>query len=313
MPNGLISVIIPVYNAEKYLKECIESVLDQTYRHFEIIIVDDGSTDKSSIIIDDYSKRDDRIHAYHKENGGVSSARNFGIDKAQGNYICFIDADDIIENIYLEALYDALQEEADSSVGGFEYINVPKGKEVIVVPDKKVIKGLNESILDFLDFEKTDWQRYMVNRLFRISIIKHHNLRFREDIYYKEDGLFLIEYLCASNGIVGYTDNIIYLYRQNSESALGKLNKTFNPKLFTNLYAHLLILKKLKESHLPSSTINRAKTHAFMSCAWVSDIMKECNSLSFSNSVILESYSFRILGPVRYLKWKAALLSKLFK
>ena len=313
MANNLISVVIPVYNTEKYLRESIESVLNQTYRHFELIIVNDGSTDSSKDIIDEYAKKDDRIRAFHKQNGGVSSARNFGIDKAKGDYICFIDADDIIEDIYLETLYAALQDGADSSVGGFKHINVPKEKEVTVVPNRQETKGLNESILDFLDYGKTDWLRYMVIRLFRMSVIRQHHLRFREDIYYKEDGLFLTEYLCASNGRVGYTNHIIYYYRQNPESAMGSLNLKYNKRLLTDIEAHLLIIDRLKKSHLPKATIEKARSHAFMSCAWIMDIINNTGAKNFRLSAKLEIYTFKVLGVKRYLKWKIALLSKMFK
>jgi len=226
--NNLVSIIIPVFNAEKYLVECLDSVLAQTYDNFEVIIINDGSTDKSRDIIDQYSKREEKIHSYHKKNGGVSSARNYGIDNASGDFICFIDADDIIENTYIETLYNALQGKADSSVSGFKYIKVPKENEIVVIPEKNEIKNLNDSILDFLDYGKQDWQRYMVNRIFKMSVIKKYNIRFREDIYYKEDGLFLIDYLCNSNGFVGYANKIVYYYRYNSNSALGSLNKSFN-------------------------------------------------------------------------------------
>ncbi len=310
--NDLVSIIIPVFNAEKYLSECIESVLAQTYKNFEAIIVDDGSTDKSAEIIDFYSNKEKKIHSYHKKNGGVSSARNYGIEKALGKYICFIDSDDTIENYYIESLYQALQGKADSSVGGFKHFNIPEKKEIIVVPQKNEIKNLNDSILDFLDYEKTDWQRYMVNRIFKTSIIKNNNIRFREDIFYKEDGLFLIDYLCSSNGLVGYVNRIVYLYRYNSNSALGSLTKSFNTKLLTNIDAYLLIIDRLKKSDLPKSTIEKAKTNGFISCSWISDIMNNTNSNSLYLRSKLEFKTFSILGIKRYLKWKCAMLSAFF-
>ena len=228
--NQLISIIIPVFNAEKYLRQCLDSILAQTYTNYEVVIINDGSTDKSGDIIDDYGKYDDKIHPYHRNNGGVSSARNFGISVASGEYICFIDADDIICNNYLDILYTAIQKGADSSIAGFKHIDVPQDKEIIVVPQKEEIKNLNDSILDFLDFEKPDWQRYLWNRLFKMSIIKKNNIRFREDIYYKEDGVFLVDYLCKSNGLVSYSNQIIYYYSQNQNSARGSLHKKFNKK-----------------------------------------------------------------------------------
>lgn len=311
--NHLISIIIPVFNTEKYLSKCLDSVLAQTYINYEVIIINDGSTDKSGEIIDHYSKNEDRIHPYHRKNAGVSSARNLGIKKAAGDYICFIDSDDIIENTYLETLYNAIQGVADSSVGGFQYIDVPKEKVITVVPENNEIKNLNDSILDFLDYKKPDWQRYMVNRLFKMSVIKKNNIRFREDIYYKEDGVFLVDYLCKSNGLVSYSNQIIYYYRQNQNSALGSLHTKFNKKILTNINAHLLILEQLKKAKLPESTINMSRSHAFMSFAWIKDIMKDNNIHNLYYSFLIEISSFKVLGPKRYFNWKTALLGKFFK
>ena len=105
--NDLISVIIPVYNVEKYLKKCIYSVVNQTFQNIEIILVDDGSTDASGDICDDFAKLDRRIKAFHKKNGGLSSARNFGIKKSTGNFLVFVDSDDWISKNMIEDLYNA--------------------------------------------------------------------------------------------------------------------------------------------------------------------------------------------------------------
>ena len=104
----LISIIVPVYNKKEYIKSCIDSLLKQTYKNIEIILVNDGSTDGSNIICDEYSGYCNIVQIYHKNNAGVSSARNFGIVKAKGEYICFIDADDIVANNYVERLYEEL-------------------------------------------------------------------------------------------------------------------------------------------------------------------------------------------------------------
>lgn len=105
MKNDLISVIIPVYNTEKYLKKCVNSFINQTYENVEIILVDDGSTDSSSIICDEYSRLDTRIRVIHKKNGGLSDARNVGIEKSSGDLITFFDSDDYVEHDYIEYLY----------------------------------------------------------------------------------------------------------------------------------------------------------------------------------------------------------------
>lgn len=107
--NELISIIIPVYNVEKYLDRCIKSVINQTYKNIEIILIDDGSTDKSLDICYNYLEQDNRIKVFHKENGGLSSARNYGIDVATGKYLTFIDSDDEIEKDYIEYLYNLIK------------------------------------------------------------------------------------------------------------------------------------------------------------------------------------------------------------
>ena len=110
MENKIISVIVPVYNVEKYLSECIESIIDQTYLDLEIILINDGSTDGSFDICKEYEKRDSRIKLIDKINGGLSSARNAGIDNASGAYLCFVDSDDCLEKDALMQLYQAISE-----------------------------------------------------------------------------------------------------------------------------------------------------------------------------------------------------------
>lgn len=119
-----ISVIVPVYQVEAYLERCVDSILKQTYQNLEIILVDDGSTDQCPEICDEYEKKDPRIKVIHKENGGLSSARNAGLDAAEGELIAFVDSDDFIEADMLEKLYDALTEhEADMSVCNLEWVD----------------------------------------------------------------------------------------------------------------------------------------------------------------------------------------------
>ena len=103
--NKLISIIIPVYNCEKYLGRCIESILNQTYKNIEVILVDDGSPDNCGLMCDEYKKQDHRVKVIHKENGGLSSARNAGLDVASGEYIAFVDSDDYIATTMLEKMY----------------------------------------------------------------------------------------------------------------------------------------------------------------------------------------------------------------
>lgn len=120
MDKGLVSVVVPVYNVKAYLEKCINSILNQTYENLEIIIVDDGSTDGSSDICDQFLKKDNRVFVIHKENGGVVSARQAGIDKAKGEYVIAIDSDDWIEPIMISELYTlAIENDADIVSSGY--------------------------------------------------------------------------------------------------------------------------------------------------------------------------------------------------
>ena len=112
-------IIVPVYNVEHYLQRCIESVLSQSYQNFELLLVDDGSKDKSGAICDEYAKKDNRVRIFHKENGGVSSARNVGLDNACGDWICFVDSDDEMENRYLSKFH----QDSDLEIQGAVTIN----------------------------------------------------------------------------------------------------------------------------------------------------------------------------------------------
>lgn len=115
-----ISVIVPVYNAELYLEKCIESILAQTYQNIELVLVNDGSTDRSALICERFKEKDSRVKVWHKENGGVSSTRNFALSVATGDYLVFVDCDDWLENFHIQRLYDLLQQtDSDIAIGNF--------------------------------------------------------------------------------------------------------------------------------------------------------------------------------------------------
>ena len=126
--NHLISIIVPAYNIEKYIGRCLDSILNQTYKNIEVIVVNDGSSDSTGSIIDDYSRKDDRVKPFHKENGGVSSARILGVNHAIGDYIGFVDGDDYVEpEMFEHLLNNALKYNADISHCGYQMV-FPNGR-----------------------------------------------------------------------------------------------------------------------------------------------------------------------------------------
>ena len=135
--NPLISVVIPIYKVEKYLCECVDSVINQTYTNLEIILVDDGSPDNCPAICDDYASKDSRIKVIHKENGGQSSARNAGIKIAKGEYISFIDSDDYVSPVYIEQLYSTLKR-SGAGLSCCTYSALPQKLSNIITDDYKI-------------------------------------------------------------------------------------------------------------------------------------------------------------------------------
>ena len=139
--NSLVSVIVPVYNKEDVLSRCLNSIKNQSYTYFEVLLVNDGSKDKSLPILKQYENNDDRFHVVDKVNGGASSARNVGLDYARGEYICFVDPDDYIESHYIERLYNAIQQ-ADMAVCGYNRIYGDRNVTLEKQKDYKVSKEL---------------------------------------------------------------------------------------------------------------------------------------------------------------------------
>ena len=217
-----VSVIIPVYNVELYLKKCVDSVLKQTYPHLEIILIDDGSPDNCPRICDEYAKKDKRIQVIHKQNGGVSSARNAGLDVAFGEYVCFIDSDDYIEADMVEKLVEGIEKNnGDVCICGYSVdIYSESGDEVsnrdVFPPYSNIDKQLSlreyEYILGICG--------YAWNKLYRREFLQKYNLRFQEKISLFEDLLFNSSVFCAS-AKVSFIHYSGYHYIQRQRETLG--------------------------------------------------------------------------------------------
>ncbi len=204
--DSIVSVIIPVYNVEKYLWKCIESIQKQTYKKLEIILVDDGSSDKSPSICDRYSEKDSRITVIHNKNKGVSSARNMGIEVSRGEFICFVDADDWLPKYSIEKLVNCITEStADLCQGGRRAITFyPKVKRDSV---KKSIVNCRscKSLAEWINYKMTGevW-----GKLYKRSIIEENHLCFGTAKMF-EDTIFLLKYIKYCSKVVS-TDEILY-------------------------------------------------------------------------------------------------------
>ena len=191
----VISVIVPVYNVEKCLHRCVESILAQTYTNFELLLINDGSRDSSGAICDEYTVIDKRVRVFHKENGGVSTARNLGLDNARGEWITFCDSDDFVDTDWLKNYIDNLDGKCDLVVQTIKLLN--KGYNEIIGP-QQLIEGNGKDVMVALKYNGGTLG-YPVNKLFSLSIIKKNFIRFREGIKLREDEDFVLRYLLHVN------------------------------------------------------------------------------------------------------------------
>lgn len=227
-----ISIIVPVYNVEKYIKRCLDSLINQTYKNLEIICIDDGSTDQSGEICDKYALKDKRIRVFHKKNSGVSSTKNLGLDVFQGDYVGFVDSDDFVEpTMYEILLRDILLNDVDISVVNYSkesenYQNIMKNKKKI----KNTIKKRDDIL--YYAFRRDTYMSfaaYLCNKLFSSSFFKRKSeggleIRFDENMSIGEDVYFFSQ--CSLNAFNGafYNDIFLYHYWQRSDSVMHSKN-----------------------------------------------------------------------------------------
>lgn len=219
----MISVIVPIYNVEKYLDKCVESIVNQTYRDLEIILVDDGSPDNCPAMCDEWAKKDDRIKVIHKENGGLSSARNAGLDVALGEFITFADSDDYLYNQSFEYMLNAIQEyEADIAM--CSTVSIDHKGNLISKNDlnRNAVYSAEEIVENFvIPLNTSVW-----NKLFRSDCIA--NYRFPNGKVHGEDLVFITKLISAKTRLVT-TDYIGYCYKKNPNSIT---NSDFSEKRF---------------------------------------------------------------------------------
>lgn len=217
----MISIIVPVYNVEQYLDDCIQSIVDQTYTEWELILVDDGSTDGSPDIARQWANRTPRIKYFRKPNGGVSSARNFGLDHATGEYIMFVDSDDICHRDLLNRLVGGISDNIQLSVCRVKRFQTRPG--ILEYPSVKTIplNSLNEIYLTLAAYSILHTPD---SRLYNSEILTSNNIRFKENIHLGEDVLFNLEYLrYITAGVL--IDAYLYYYRDTP----GSLSKKIRP------------------------------------------------------------------------------------
>ena len=296
--NRLISVVVPVYNVEDVLHFCIDSILNQTYSDFELLLVDDGSTDKSGDICDQYARKDTRIRVFHKENGGVSSARNLGIDNANGEYICFIDSDDYVNSEFLDSLIKTktLYPHCDNVWCCFSTVSSPGGNPVNsnkIKMEEEYIEFSRRQIMTLHD----NWlDAGPVCKLYQKEIIDENKIRFNESISLGEDLIFNFEYLDKTNGQIIVKNAPLYYYVQmNCES----LSTKYYPDLF-EIYKHN---NKIMWSYIDSWGCDDEQKQLFYnSCFFLYERVLENTYHKDSDCVNRIRYNNEILKSVEFSK-----------
>lgn len=234
--DGLISIIVPVYNSEKYLFQCLESIKNQSYKELEVIIINDGSTDNSKTIIDDFCSFDERFLCINQDNSGVSNARNKGLSLAKGKYIGFVDSDDYISEDFYETLLKLIYEnDADISIVGFNETCLNNGEHYVFDNIKAISEMINGDL----------FMGHLHNKLCKRELFE--GLFFDEDVAILEDLLILHRVFYRSKRVV-FLNRGLYYYRSTNDSAM---NSVFKDTYLSRRVAALRIMSFINE-YIPS-------------------------------------------------------------
>lgn len=268
-----ISIIIPIYNVEKYLEECLSSVQNQTYQDFEAIMVDDGSQDGSASICKKYAASDSRFVYIHKGNGGVSSARNRGLDVSRGEYLCFVDSDDQLAPAYIETMLSQFGDK-DTSLVFCSYDS--NGRKDIISGEEAMLDRHDVANYMFLE-NKYGYQGFVWNKMFVAAVVRDNDIRFDEAASFNEDRLFGMTYVCCMKGCAHFVPVPLYHYLIHDESVVSSSRRTFNPKICSDFETSVKMLSMLQRSGFPRRTINLARDRILDSYDFIRHNMRDTN------------------------------------
>ena len=289
-----VSIVIPIYRAEKYIKRCIDSVLAQTYKDLEIILVEDGSPDNCGAICDAYAKKDSRIKVIHKENEGVSKARNTGLSQVTGTYVQFVDSDDSLKPNMTETLVKNMeQKHADLVVCGFyeENLNYSKvskpGDEPGIYEQTQFLKNITKNPYSF---------HYGVlwNKLFRADLLREQ-ICFSSDMDFGEDFIFNLHYLRYAKKIAVIEEPLYSYVRYNTDSLMyiQAVGKADAKKYQSYLHKRLQIFQKYRDFYMDMDLyeMNKNQINAYLLKVYVSEKMEIRLALPFSKAEKRELYN----------------------
>jgi len=241
-----ISIIIPVYNDEKNISRCINSVLSQTYPDFECLLIDDGSTDKTSSICDSYSKKDKRISVYHKENEGISKTRQYGVDRANGEYIYFVDSDDWVESSFADDLLEEINKNKPDLLF-FDYYKNYTDEKNIYKSQKPVLQN-NDIIIEMILEKKIlscPWN-FVISKKYLIN----NNIIFNTNINYGEDTLFILELMLNNPNIVYINKSYYHHFINDSSYTKTNIKQKYTDRIIFYNFLSTLFQKYKREDML---------------------------------------------------------------
>lgn len=320
--KNLVSIVVPVYNVEEYLNRCIESIVNQTYKNLEIILIDDGSTDSCPQMCDDWAKKDNRIKVIHKENAGAGMARNTGIDSVTGDYIFFIDGDDYV-SVHLVEKCIRCVENQDADVVIFGHYDVFEDEKIV---EKNINtkyssfnnKSIRSELLPAMLTYKFGFGMSVWGKMYKAQTVKNLNIRFvSEREIFSEDVYFTIEFLADVNKAIILNDNLYYYsVRENS------LSRAFNPNrhqmqndYFYKKTTDMAISKKLPAKVL-DSIASRYHTYSIANMKQIvltetdKKVKKELLHMFFHNETLLPTLTDDVLHLNEY---KSQVFWKLFR
>lgn len=287
-----VSIIVPVYNAEKYLKDCITSLLQQSYQNIEIILIDDGSLDSSGKIINSFMEIDTRIFSESIVNSGVSAARNEGLSLATGAYIMFVDSDDRIHNDMVAELVKAIEKGPfDMAVCGFEMNYFRKNKacrRVKIIPKVKDILTNQDFCDTFSDMFENKTYLSPWSKLYKHEILKAHTIKFEEDISIGEDMLWNYAYLRCTQKIA-VIEKAYYYYNVGSSTAS---TKSFDiTRIKNNEYLYQRAMDFIEDMHIPKGKSAIAKYYLQSSMILVEKFIREENIDDVIKRILISEYT----------------------
>lgn len=284
---GLVSIIIPSYNAARYLPKCIESIINQSYKNLEILIIDDGSTDNSYQICNNYADHDNRIRIISSENKGPANARNIGLKNSRGEFISFVDADDFIEENTLSLLIRGYhQSKADLIIGNFRKIKNGVNEE------RRDIPLLENTLLnkkDLIDYARLYLKRpnkhllfaFSWGRLFKSDIIKKHDISFNSQLHTFEDVAFNFDYLKHTKNVF-FLKEAVYNHTTYDNYSSATTSISDNPERLLGYQKALENISNFLKGHIEDNQIEKEVGHAY-TCLSIIQLVRTCGQINQDN------------------------------